>query len=70
MSNSNHNRADITEYTDAELYIRVMNEEPLYAIRRDPGALLESLRRRYVFNIPQAQFLWEALADEEEGVLF
>jgi len=70
MSNSNHNREDITNYTGAELYIRVMNEESLYAIRFDPGALLDALRQRYEFNTAQAQFLWETLADEKEGVLY
>jgi hypothetical protein len=62
-------REDITDYPDMELGLRVMNDPMLYHMRHDLGALGDVLRQNYIYTVDQAAWLYEYLADEQEGVL-
>lgn len=61
-------RTDLTEYSDAELSMHVMNDEYLYKMRRQPlRALRETLEEMYIFNDDQWADLVETIeADLEE----
>jgi hypothetical protein len=62
------NRSDLTEYSDAELSLHVMNDESLYRMRRQPlRHLREMLEEIFIFTTEQWEDLVETIeADLEE----
>jgi hypothetical protein len=57
---------DITQYSDSELSLLVMNEEGLYRMRRQPlRHLRENLEEMFIFTTEQ----WEDLVETIEADL-
>lgn len=57
---------DLRQYSDAELSLRVMNDEGLYRMRHDKVALLSVLNTYFVYNSDQLAELEQDLEDENE----
>lgn len=63
------NRNDLTEYSDAELSLHVMNDYELYKMRRQPlRHLRATLEEIFIFTTEQWEDLVETIeADAEEN---
>lgn len=58
-------REDLTEYSDAELSLRVFNDEWLYKMRRRRN-FIEELEQIFIFTEEQREELENDLKEEEE----
>lgn len=61
-------KKNITEYSEDELSLLVMNDEGLYNLRRNHDLLKEVLDSCYVYTPNQMAVLeYDLMSDEEEG---
>lgn len=58
-------REDLTEYSDAELSLRVFNDEGLYRLRRR-SYFIEELEQIFIFTEEQREELENDLKEENE----
>lgn len=60
-------KEDLSQYSDSELSMRVMNDEALYNLRRYPQALQEAITNLFHFTPAQFAELSADIADEING---